>query len=394
MLDFTKLVGQLPALSRYLAQETLANQQRLQVAQELWQLAAVQQSAWVERLQMAGKGLAFAPAVPLEPLETRVTLPPAPAVHTVLATDGSQIAPSHHEAVYCYLINIGYVLLHYGSGRLPRLDSLPQIFYQAEDLYQCRQWGIRTEEWLSYRRTQLEATILAELAGEWRSGGWTEPAIALLDGSLIYWFLEGLPAAAQTAILPPILEAWRTCQQVKVPVLSYLSAGRSLEVMHFLRLGLCPHLTPDCQAHCAGQPEGAPCDRLKPLRDTTLMQTQLQPGQRGPLWRSTQPILEHYGDQAVAFCYVHVGPEIARVEFPLWLATDREQLDQSLALLLAQVNKGYGYPVALAEAHNQAVVRAGDRARFFALIEEQLLRSGLGQFVPSAKESRKRESIA
>jgi hypothetical protein len=39
-------------------------------------------------------------------------------------------------------------------------------------------------------------------------------------------------------------------------------------------------------------------------------------------------------------------------------------------------------------------VRAGDRARFFAMIEEQLQRSGLGQLLPSAKESRKRESLA
>ncbi|MCS6783334.1 MAG: DNA double-strand break repair nuclease NurA [Gloeomargarita sp. SKYBB_i_bin120] len=394
MLNFTKLAAQLPALSQYLTRETLANQQRLRAAQELWQLATTQQVEWVERLHAAATGLAFAPAVPLEPLDTCVTLPPAPPIHTVIATDGSQIAPSHHEAVYCYLINIGYVLLHYGSGRLPRLDSIPEVFYQAEDLYQCRQWGIRTEEWLSYRRTQLEATILAELATEWRSGGWDEPAIALLDGSLIYWFLEGLPAAAQAVILPPILEAWRACRKAQVPVLSYLSAGRSLDVMNFLRLGLCPHLTPDCQAHCNGQPDGAPCDKLKPLRDTTLMQTQLQPGQRGPLWRSTQPIQAQYDDQAVGFCYVHVGTEIARVEFPLWLADDRNWLDQSLGLLLAQVNKGYGYPVALAEAHNQAVVRAGDRARFFALIEEELLRSGLGQLLPSAKESRKRESIA
>lgn len=394
MLDFSKLAGQLPALSRYLTQETLANRQRLQVAQALLGQAIDQQQDWLERLQDAGSGLGFSPAVPLEPLDTKITISPAPAVHTVLATDGSQIAPSHHEAVYCYLINIGYVLLHYGSGRLPRLDSIPEVFYQAQDLYQCRQWGIRTEEWLGHRRTQLEATILAELATEWRNGGGSEPAVALVDGSLTYWFLESLPAAARSVILTPIFEAWQVCQRLRIPLMSYLSAGRSLEVMNFLRLGLCPHLVPDCQSHCDGHTEGAPCDKLKPLRDTTLMQTWLEPGQRGALWRSTNRILEHYGEQQVVFCYVNVGTEIARIEFPRWVAEDEQLFNQGLSLLLAQVSKGYGYPVALAEAHNQAVVRAGDRARFFALIEEQLQRSGLGQLLPSAKESRKRESLA
>ena len=394
MLDFNKLAGQLPDLSRYLTEETLANRQKLQVAQELLRQAIDQQPDWLERMESAGSGLGFSPAVPLEPLTTRVTIPPAPPVHTVLATDGSQISPSHHEAVYCYLINIGYVLLHYGSGRLPRLDSIPEVFYQPQDLYQCRQWGIRTEEWLGHRRTQLEATILAELATDWRGAGLPEPTVALVDGSLTYWFLEGLPAPVRSLILTPIFEAWQVCQRLGVPLMSYLSAGRSLEVMNFLRLGLCPHLVPDCQSHCDGHTEGAPCDKLKPLRDTTLMQTWLEPGQRGPLWRSTHRILEHYGEQQVVFCYVNVGTEIARVEFPVWVAAEKKLLDQGLSLLLAQVEKGYGYPVALAEAHNQAVVRAGDRARFFALIEEQLQRSGLGQLLPSAKESRKRESLA
>jgi hypothetical protein len=63
-------------------------------------------------------------------------------------------------------------------------------------------------------------------------------------------------------------------------------------------------------------------------------------------------------------------------------------------MVLAQVQKGYGYPVALAEAHNQAVVRGGDRHRFFALLERELIRAGLKNVGVSAKEARKRGSIA
>jgi hypothetical protein len=50
--------------------------------------------------------------------------------------------------------------------------------------------------------------------------------------------------------------------------------------------------------------------------------------------------------------------------------------------------------VALAEAHNQAVVRGGDRHRFFALLERELIRAGLKNVGVSAKEARKRGSIA
>jgi hypothetical protein len=89
-----------------------------------------------------------------------------------------------------------------------------------------------------------------------------------------------------------------------------------------------------------------------------------------------------------------VGAEIARIEVPEWVATDSVLFKQALSLMLAQVQKGYGYPVALAEAHNQAVVRGGDRARFFAVLEQQMIRSGVRNVGISYKEARKRGSIA
>jgi hypothetical protein len=85
---------------------------------------------------------------------------------------------------------------------------------------------------------------------------------------------------------------------------------------------------------------------------------------------------------------------VARVEFPAWVAEDPELLETALSLTVMQVQKGYGYPVTLAEAHNQAVVRGGDRARFFALLEQQMIRSGLKNIGTSYKEARKRGSIA
>lgn len=133
---------------------------------------------------------------------------------------------------------------------------------------------------------------------------------------------------------------------------------------------------------------------MEPLRDTALWTVHLQPGQRTAFWRSSARILDMYASHAIYFCYVHVGTEIARVEVPAWVAENPALLDQALGLMLAQVQKGYGYPVALAEAHNQAVVRGGDRARFFALLEQQMIKAGLRNVGTSYKEARKRGSIA
>ncbi|MEH2091586.1 DNA double-strand break repair nuclease NurA [Nostoc sp.] len=392
MLDLTKLARQMQGLSQHLTLEAAASRQRLELAQQHLKNAYESQQDLIDRQEKWRDRILFANATPIEPLETCIDIPVPPKIHTVIATDGSQIAPNHHEIAYCYLLNIGRVVLHYGQNRHPLLDSLPEVFYRPEDLYMSRQWGIRTEEWMSFRRTASEATVLAELACDAAQA--EMPALAMVDGSLIYWFLEQLPMDARDRILPPILEAWQQMRDARIPLMGYLSASRSIETMNFLRLLACPHPAPDCKSHCPNQLEKVPCKIFEQLRDTSVWATRLKPGQRSTLWRSNSPILELYGDQTIYFCYVHVGTEIARIEVPAWVAENATMLDQALGLMLAQVQKGYGYPVAIAEAHNQAVVKGGDRARFFALLEQQMIKAGLKNVGTSYKEARKRGSIA
>lgn len=397
MLDLTKIAGKIPGISQHLKLEAAASRQRLELAQELLLQTNLQQEKIVELQEQWRDRMTFSSAVPVEPLDTRLEISTPPVNHTVFATDGSQISPSHHEIAYCYLINISRVMLHYGQSLYPLLDSLPEVFYRPEDLYVSRQWGIRTEEWMGYRRTVSEASVLAEMACRWVNPPGPHfdiPNLAMLDGSLIYWFLETLPGDARDRILPPILAAWEKLRLINVPLLGYLSASRSTEASNFLRLAVCPHETPNCMSHCSNLPNKLPCQVIDPLRDATLWATLLEPGQRGPLFRSSVKILDLYQNHRIYFCYVHVGTEIARVDVPEWVALDSSLLEQALSLMLAQVNKGYGYPVALAEAHNQAVVRGGDRARFFALLEQQMIRAGLRNVGISYKEARKRGSIA
>jgi hypothetical protein len=442
MLDLTKLAQQMQGISHYLTLEATATRQRLALAQTLLQQATRNQATLVTQQQTWRDRLSFTAAEPIEPLHWRSSTPVAPIAHTVIATDGSQIAPSHHEIAYCYLINVGRIILHYGQNRLPLLDSLPEVFYRPEDLYVSRQWGIRTEEWMSYRRTVSEAIGLAELGEQVKETlagvaldptgeplamipahwGKTQkreqqdseqqanqpelpplPILALVDGSLIYWFLDPLPTEAREKILPPIIDAWKKLWGAGIPIVGYVSASRSGEALNFLRLQACPYDTPDCGTHCAAYPlheaappeKRAPCQVLDPLKDTALWAMELQPGQRSPIWRSSARILDSYGDDSrIYFCYLHVGTEIARIEFPGWVANNPPLLESALSLTVAQVQKGYGYPVALAEAHNQAVVRGGDRSRFFALLEQQMIRAGLQNVGTSYKEARKRGSIA
>ena len=398
MLDINKLAGQIPGISYHLQSETLASHRRLECAQKLISQAQARQTELVELQQQWHERLIFSCATPIEPLDTRIDLtPPAPS-HTVFATDGSQISPSHHEIAYCYLINVGRVMLHYGQSLHPLLDSLPEVFYKPEDLYVSKQWGIRTEEWMGYRRTVSEMQMLSEMACRWvqpPGAHFDIPNLAMVDGSLTLWFLETLPHEARNLLLTPIIDGWEQLRQNRIPLMGYLSASRSTEAINFLRLQACPFETANCSANCASQTEDPPCQIVSPLRDATFWSKHLKIGQRSGLWRSCARILDLYPEPLrIYFCYVNVGTEIARIEIPAWVAEDQALLEQSLGIMLAQVNKGYGYPVALAESHNQAVIRGGDRAHFFALLEQQMIRAGLRNVGISYKEARKRGSIA
>jgi hypothetical protein len=118
-------------------------------------------------------------------------------------------------------------------------------------------------------------------------------------------------------------------------------------------------------------------------------------GKVSPLWHSHSSILREYApEHQIYICYLHVGSEIVRIEMPAWTALNRELRHQALGMILAQVQKGLGYPVALAEAHNQAVVTGSDRQRFFSALEQSMVKAGLPRVGISYKESRKRNSIA
>jgi NurA domain len=405
MLDLTKAAKAMQGMSQHLNVEAQAARQRLEIAQNLLEKAAAEQEKLVELQETWRDRTLFNSATPIEPLGDRTYIPAPPAAHTVFATDGSQISPSHHEIAYCYLLNIGTVMLHYGQSRHPVLDSVPEVFYKPEDLYMSRQWGIRTEEWMGYRRAVSEAIFLAEMGENWakvNNNQLPAPTLAMVDGSLIYWFLEPLPTEARDQILQPILEAWDKLRLARIPLIGYLSASRSSESLSFLRFQACTHEVPDCITNCpnvgftatSSHADKAPCQVFEPLRDAILWATILSPGQRSPLWKSQARILDLYGMNSVYFCYVHVGTEIARIEVPEWVAQDSAQLDLALGMMLAQVHKGGGYPVTLAEAHNQAVVTGGDRGRFFALLEQQMIKAGLKNVGISYKETRKRGSIA
>ena len=116
----------------------------------------------------------------------------------------------------------------------------------------------------------------------------------------------------------------------------------------------------------------------------------LEPGEKSARFISPSKVVgKHYGVHQIYFFYLRVDDEIARVEIPHWVANDDSLLSLTHALVLDQCQRGHGYPVALSEAHEKAVITGADRENFWQLVESSLVDEHLPS-LSSAKSFSKR----
>jgi len=329
-------------------------------------------------------------------LDQHYKVPPTPTEFTVIATDGSHIDVDRHKSTRCYLINIGTVILHYGPSPSATLESFPHLYSGDEDLV-IMSTGAKGREQpiegalLGIKRSVEECHRLTELAAALPQNC---PTLALLDGSLILWGLEAYPEFVTEVLLNKgflsQLDAMKKLNNGrKLALASYISFPRSTDVVNTLRVALCPHDPADCDRYCPPGEKRA-CDTVAGVQDRELFSNLLGQGERSAIFISQSSIVQkHYGRHQVYFFYLKVGDEIARVEIPQWVAMDENLLNLVHTLVLDQCQRGQGYPVAISEAHEQAVVTGVDRENFWQLVESLLVEEHLPN-LSSAKSRSKR----
>jgi len=314
----------------------------------------------------------------------------------VVASDGSFILPDRHSPARFYLINVGKVLLRYGTEPMAELSAEPTLYYREEELYvpnSVRRVPVNGAV-LGLKRSTEELRAVAE-----RAAGLPCPTLALQDGSLILWALESQPDFVLDWVLDPFLETMQRLRQASIPVAGFISAPGSRDVLNTLRVSVCdyPGLgravnCDDCRGRIATEGRVPACDVLPDVTDRHLFDrvARLRPGERSQTFASTSKILERYGrDFGIHFFYVHTGTEVARVEVPRWVAEDADLLDWTHAVIYDQCGRGRGYPSALQEAHEMAVVKLEERRAVELLIEQALANHGLTA-TRSAKDGSKR----
>jgi NurA domain len=387
-LDLLELSTQVRQMGELLAERRADEQRRLAL---LDRMLADHCDRWQELAELAEQ-VQERVAVPTGPLDERVPPRDRPPSYTAMATDGAEIDPDRHGGSGdFYLINVGRVRIPYGQPeREVELRSVSSLGYTDEALFIVdprdprRQVPMRDRH-LDALRTVEELRALADLAeGEIREYPNHVPAVALVDGTLLFSVLEERPRDFLRArFYSDFVFQLERLRRARVPVAAYASRSRGIDLVHLFRAvcGSTPLVCELCR--------GAHACALRGLSDAHLVGRGLERWDRSGVFRVRSNVHDpYYGIHRVYFFLLATGDEIARVEVPEWVACDHELLALLHAVLVDQCAKGFGYPAVLARADDRAVISLSDRGVLDTLVQQELARYGVVAR-PSAKLGRK-----
>lgn len=318
---------------------------------------------------------------PPERLNGGFTALELPARATILAADGSQIAPDRHAPVEYCLINVGAIQMRHGLPDAPETFVNTSMFYD-ESLYTPT--GQITDARLALMRDLEERTMLAALAELAPA-----PVITFTDGPMELW---GSRDGDGENYFQQSLEKYKNVLthlcNLKVVTAGYVDKPGANLVVRLLELLLIEDR--DLREVRKRFP-------LRGVRDSDLFFRLLSPGERSAVFALQSQSAAHYtAALALHFFYLNVGlpgrPWIARVEVPAWVAGSEEHLGYLQAALVAQcrILGERPYPYLLHRAHEAAVVTHQEREQVTNMIMIELRRRGvqvgLGSYKQAAKD--------
>lgn len=312
-------------------------------------------------------------------IDAVIPITPINKPYQLLSVDGSQVYPDKHQGTSCFLVNIGTVELQYGTGHKGiALESKPYVFTDLSDELEIQNSSVdlvnAKREELEFKTGLEKATIMQQNCDA--------PLLFLFDGSLIFWHLASKDEQLKNYFLEKYCQLLLQFQERNILIAGYISLPKSKDLVNVIRTVMCGYNSAS-KAH----------EQIARLNDSSIAHFFLESGYRSTLFKSKSPITAFYPESvAPYFLYADIGYELIRIELPAYLAHNDTAVSQIMGIILDQVTKGSGFPVGVAEAHEQAVVKGADRQFFYHLIEK--LSISQKKHLLLSQKSRKKRAIA
>lgn len=374
-LEFNKLVDQLEKMGRMIHEIDFDVSDRLDIALQRFE-AATDLDFIHERIDMVRRPdvSGYRGAAPLDaPFHERICdifpAPTPPESATIIAGDGSQIYPNEQWRMPYYLTNIGLFVYHHGDERTPEQVCLPKLVYHPEHV-RDKSNRVLSSRTIDALRTVREMHELGNVA--WRMRDDARPLVALYDNHLLFWVNSDVTGHVE--LMKKYMGGLVHLHDAGALLGGYVdNPTRSRLVIRLLNLLSLSDDEVRTSDFGAGELEG--------LKDLDLFNVVLGPGDRSALMLQNSPRNLLYKKRGVnyeiAYFYVKVTSgyqdAIARVDIPMWVARDRQKVDELHALIVAQsaMQGRNPYPYALTRADELAVVSGKDKAKLEEMIRLQ-----------------------
>ncbi len=300
-----------------------------------------------------------------EPILSHIAPLPAPPRYTLIAADGSQIAPSRHRALQFAIVNVGLIKAQIGSGEPP--ETWIETDLLGLDQVISKDGMLMSEDEVALQRDLAERKLIRQAI----TSEDIEPIITLTDGPLDVFYRSTIQGDRGEQVQREVFEIDQNLRERKIMTAGYIDKPGSAMISRMLAL-------------FSAAREGVPFDPQKNelnLSDRVILREILsQPGERSAVFEAiTRKPNKPVNSLPVAFFYLNVSgipeePCLARVEFPLWMFETPGLVEQlhSVVYKEAQVLDSHPYPYLLHRAHELAVVRRIEADEIEAQLQSQL----------------------
>lgn len=379
-LEFEKLIGKVDEMARIAAKRKREQDKTVDQLRETLDKYAEEWEAIAAALALADEKAdkkIYQSARPLTQntaLNAAIPAPAPPERATIIATDGSQIMPDRHAAHLYYLINIGGVIYHHGSGNAPDSFSEPDLHYPKE-LHEIATF-VSTSGEVSVARDLREIGTLAQKTWEHRHE--KRPLLAILDQRLLYWPIGGDDDKSSIEV-----RKWmRSMTKIKDSnglLAGYIDRPMTTAVITLLKTLQGAETADSFDWKTLGKRSNS-----GGISDGVLFSYLLKPGERSAIFTHISPrnteFAEFDAGNQVCFFFMNPGIDgrsIARIDIPLWVAEDEEAVTAVHALIYDQCQIIGDYPYAIARADEMAVVGRQDNQELNFMIDLKMQEHGI-----------------
>jgi hypothetical protein len=292
--------------------------------------------------------------------------------YTAIGIDGSQLYPDRHNAISCFLLHIGAILIEYGKTTAKVEKEGYPFLFSSWDTFQDT---VASHDIVDAERFLHELQLGLATAQTYQKKNGT-PCIIFIDGPLLFWHLRQKPASFVTVFSARYQAILNEYKQYRIPLVGYISSPGSKELVTYIK-------------------QYAPQEKLQSpqiqqllsfITDTTLLSLFLEQQHQTDLFISQTRTATQLTED-MYFYYYNIGSEYARIELPKWITQDAKVLSFVFQAVTHQIQNGFGYPTVLGLAHECAVIKNEDRILFFTLLHKALQTHKTGQF--SQKQAKK-----